>query len=76
MGLIATTFVGGTGKWRWEYLEYLRDAEVVLLPDNDQPGIKGMQDIAEQLHGTAKNIKVLELPGLGEGKKQTRKRLQ
>jgi len=27
-----------------------------------------MQDIAEQLHGTAKNIKVLELPGLGEGK--------
>jgi len=25
-----------------------------------------MQDIAEQLHGTAKSIKILELPGLGE----------
>ena len=68
MGFVATTFAGGVGKWRREYLEYFRDAEVVLLPDNDQPGIKGMQDIAEQLHGTAKNIKVLELPGLGEGK--------
>ena len=68
MGFVATTFAGGAGKWRREYLEYFRDAEVVLLPDNDQPGIKGMQDIAEQLHGTAKNIKVLELPGLGEGK--------
>ena len=29
-----------------------------------------MQDIAEQLHGTTKNIKVLELPGLGERKEK------
>ena len=70
MGFVATTFVGGTGKWRDEYLEYFRDADIVLVPDNDQPGIKGMQDIAEQLHGTAKNIKVLELPGLGERKEK------
>ena len=70
MGFVATTFVGGTGKWRDEYLEYFRDAHIVLVPDNDQPGIKGMQDIAEQLHGTAKNIKVLELPGLGERKEK------
>ena len=70
MGFVASTFVGGTGKWRDEYLEYFRDADIVLVPDNDQPGIKGMQDIAEQLHGTAKNIKVLELPGLGERKEK------
>ena len=66
MGFVATTFAGGAGKWRREYLEYFKSADVVLIPDNDHPGIKGMQDIAEQLHGTAKNIKVLELPGLGE----------
>jgi len=66
MGFVATTFLGGAGKWRSEYQEYFKDADVVLIPDNDQPGIKGMQDIAEQLHGTAKSIKILELPGLGE----------
>ena len=59
MGLIATTFVGGAGKWRWEYLEYFRDAEVVLIPENDQPEIKGKQDIEEQIHGTAKSINIL-----------------
>jgi len=66
MGFVATTFVGGTGKWRDEYLEYFRDADIVLVPDNDHPGIKGMQEIAEHLHGTTKSMKVLELPGLGE----------
>ena len=68
MGFVATTFAGGAGKWRREYLEYFKSADVVLIPDNDHPGIKGMQDIAVQLHGTAKNIKVLELPGLSERK--------
>ena len=38
MGLIATTFVGGAGKWRDEYSEYFRGADVVLIPDNDFPG--------------------------------------
>ena len=66
MGFVATTFVGGTGKWRDEYLEYFRGADIVLVPDNDHPGIKGMQEIAEHLHGTTKSMKVLELPGLGE----------
>ena len=61
MGFVATTFAGGAGKWRREYLEHFKSADVVLIPDNDHPGINGMQDIAEQLHGTTKNIKVLEL---------------
>ena len=70
MGFVATTFVGGTGKWRDEYLEYFRGADIVLVPDNDHPGIKGMQEIAEHLHGTTKSMKVLELPGLGERKEK------
>ena len=70
MGFVATTFVGGTGKWRDEYLDYFRGADIVLVPDNDHPGIKGMQDIAEHLHGTTKSMKVLELPGLGERKEK------
>jgi len=65
MGLIATTFVGGAGKWRDEYLEYFCDADVVLIPDNDNPGLKGMTEIATKLHGIASRIRMLELPGLG-----------
>jgi len=65
MGLIATTFVGGAGKWRDEYSEYFHGADVVLIPDNDFPGLKGMTYIAKKLHGTASRIRMLELPGLG-----------
>jgi len=65
MGLKATTFVGGAGKWRDEYSEYFRGADVVLIPDNDNPGLKGMTEIATKLHGIASRIRMLELPGLG-----------
>jgi len=65
MGFVATTFYGGAGKWREEYLEYFRDADVVLIPDNDIPGLKGMTEIVKRLHGTASRIRMLELPGLG-----------
>ena len=65
MGFVATTFYGGAGKWRDEYLEYFRDADVVLIPDNDIPGLKGMTEIVKRLHGTASRIRMLELPGLG-----------
>ena len=65
MGFVATTFVGGTGKWRDEYSEYFLGADVVLIPDNDNPGLKGMTEIATKLHGTASRISMLELPELG-----------
>ena len=65
MGFVATTFVGGAGKWRQEYLEYFKDTDLVLIPDNDIPGMKGMEDIAEKMYGTAAKIRILKLPGLG-----------
>ena len=75
LGLIATTFVGGTGKWRQEYLEYFDGADVVLIPDNDKPGLKGMTEIAKKLHGTASKIRMLELPGLGPRRRSMGKTL-
>ena len=65
MGLIATTFVGGAGKWRDEYSEYFRGADVVLIPDNDTAGIIGMTEIGTELHGIPSRIRMIELPGLG-----------
>jgi hypothetical protein len=39
---------------------------VRLLPDNDEPGAKYVEKIAEHLHGVAASLRVVELPGLGE----------
>tara|TARA_E500000331_G_scaffold266287_1_gene257588 strand:- start:491 stop:2677 length:2187 start_codon:yes stop_codon:yes gene_type:complete len=70
MGFIATTFQGGAGKWKEEYLEHFVGAHVVLIPDNDKPGYEGMNSIAQKLIGTAIEVAILELPGLGERKEK------
>ena len=64
VGAIATTNVGGAGKWRKEYAEALAGRPVVILPDNDQPGRDHAEQVARSLHGTAASVKVLHLPGL------------
>lgn len=66
LGLTATTSPMGAGKWRPWYAENLKGANVVILPDNDGPGRKHSQQVAQSLHGKAASIKVLELPGLTE----------
>jgi hypothetical protein len=65
-GLLATTNSGGAGKWRPEYSETLRDRDVVILSDNDPPGREHGQQVAASLHGIARSVKVIELPGLPE----------
>ncbi len=64
LGLAATCNPMGAGKWRDHYSEHLRGTKVVILPDNDEPGRKHAQQVAKSLHGKAKSIKILELPGL------------
>jgi hypothetical protein len=63
-GLQATCSPMGAGKWRQEFAPYFAGGFVVILPDNDAPGRDHGQQIAASLHGTAKSIKVLTLPGL------------
>jgi hypothetical protein len=64
LGAIATTNVGGAGKWRADYNDALRGRYVVILPDNDAPGREHAHSVAQALHGVAAFVKVLELPGL------------
>ena len=64
LGFNATTIVGGAGKWRPEYRMHFKDANLVLLPDNDEPGRRGMDLIAKALNGSAKRIRILNLPNL------------
>src|SRR5262249_9539702 len=38
LGFVATTNAMGAGKWKAEYNESLRGRDVVVIPDNDNPG--------------------------------------
>ena len=64
IGLCATSSPMGAGKWKAHYNEYLRDKDVVIIPDNDEPGRKHAKSIAEGLQGVAAIVKILQLPGL------------
>jgi hypothetical protein len=65
-GLEATTNSGGAGKWRPEFREHFKSKEVVILPDNDEPGRAHAERVAASLHPVAAWVKVLALPGLDE----------
>lgn len=65
-GLVATTFHGGTGKWREEYSKWFKEAKVICIPDNDSAGRKGMGLIASELMIVAKSVRWLELPDIPE----------
>ena len=60
----ATTNVGGAEKWNVSYSKTLKGANVVILPDNDEPGSKHAQIVAQALQEYAKSVKIVELPGL------------
>jgi hypothetical protein len=62
----ATCCVGGAGKWKAEHSAFLRGADVVILPDNDEPGRKYVDVIGSSLQDIAATIRVLLLPHLKE----------
>jgi putative DNA primase/helicase len=54
----------GAKKWRDSYSHALRDALVVIVPDNDPPGQAHAALVAAALRGIAKAVWVLPLPNL------------
>ena len=66
VGLLATTNSGGAGKWTTSHSESLRGREVVILPDNDEPGRDHAAKVAASLEGVAATVRVVELPDLSE----------
>jgi len=64
--LYATTAPMGANKWKSHYNEYFRNVDLIILPDNDAPGLQHAQHIAVQLESIAKRIRILQLPGLQE----------
>jgi putative DNA primase/helicase len=64
LGLTASCNSGGAGKWKSSYNQYLRDRDVVILPDNDPPGRAHAQQVADKLQSIARSVAIVELPGL------------
>ena len=63
-GITATCNAMGGGKWRDSYNQYFAGKKIVIIPDNDDTGKNHAQDVARQLHGVAKAIRVVNLPSL------------
>ena len=65
-GFVATTNHGGAAKWTPALSPWLKDRNVVIIPDNDAPGEKHLHQVAGALSGVAASIKVLRLPDLAK----------
>lgn len=67
IGLVATCNSGGAGKWTAELSQYFNPHQrITILPDNDDPGRKHAEQVAQSLSGKVTSLKVLELPELPE----------
>lgn len=64
LGIPATTNPMGAGKWFEGFEEYFADADVLILPDNDEPGAKHRDLVATKLLPVAKRVRYLDLPNL------------
>jgi hypothetical protein len=60
-GLTATCNPGGAGKWRSEYSETLRAANLVIIADNDDAGRAHALQVAASLHGVARRVRLLDI---------------
>jgi 5S rRNA maturation endonuclease (ribonuclease M5) len=62
LGFVATTNVGGAGKWRRAYSEMLRGKDVIIIGDNDDPGRAHVKQLITELSGIARSLKHAPVP--------------
>jgi 5S rRNA maturation endonuclease (ribonuclease M5) len=63
--LVATCNPGGAGKFKPEFAEVLRDANVAIIADKDGPGQAHARQVAAMLDGIAATVKTYE-PAVGK----------
>ena len=64
IGLVATTTVGGASgfnKHKEEYIKILANKKIVIIPDNDEAGIKYAKNIYESLKESNNQVMILDL---------------
>jgi RecA-family ATPase len=62
IGVVATTNPMGANKWPASFGKYFRGADVILIPDADEPGREHVADVAAKLAPVARQVRILELP--------------
>jgi hypothetical protein len=67
IGAVATTSHTGAGSWPTEITQYFAGANVVVIPDNDEPGISYARRAIAHLLPVAKSIRYLDLNLMMEG---------
>jgi hypothetical protein len=67
LGFTATTTPGGSKSWRDDYAAYFKGKDMVLTPDNDNPGRDYILKAGKAISGIARSVKYLELPDLRPG---------
>ena len=69
LGLTVTCNAGGAGKWTDEHSQWFKHTvpvNVVILPDNDEPGRNHALKVATSLYAVGCKVKIVDLPGLKE----------
>jgi 5S rRNA maturation endonuclease (ribonuclease M5) len=61
-GYDATTNSGGSNGWLDAYADDLKNKDVIIMPDNDEPGVKWHKTILDSLAGKVKSIQTLRVP--------------
>jgi len=62
----AVTTSGSTEDWQDEFANYFTGRDVVIIPDNDDPGRKHAEKVAGAIHRLAAGVKIVTLPDLPE----------
>ncbi|MGM9915946.1 AAA family ATPase [Anaerotignum sp.] len=66
LGFAATT-AGSVNDWKPEYAPYFKGADVVILPDNDEPGLTLASKVYKDLEGTAAKILIVKTSSAPKG---------
>jgi 5S rRNA maturation endonuclease (ribonuclease M5) len=66
LGFVATCNPGGAcnhaGKWLKNYTESLEGKRVIILPDNDSPGQKHAEIVAQAIRHRVKELRIVKVP--------------
>lgn len=64
LGVVATCNAGGASKWHPEHAAHFKDADIIIVPDNDDPGRQHAESVAASLTGIAARVRILTVPDL------------
>ncbi len=67
-GLQATCASEGAAKWTSELNEHFRGRIVWISPDADEPGLRHGRLVAANLHGVAREVRIIEIPISSDGR--------